>query len=79
MYFVTDTRPGEPELLSAEVAHAELRIVSLDDPSEIYARYPAPPSGWTHQQLVDLDIPASILQDGAEALLGSLWVGSTEC
>ena len=75
--FVTDIRnPSEPEILPP-LAGQLLDIRSLDG-RQLMA-FPAPAIGWTHatlQQLAHSHI--TLTQDGADAFLGGVWVGSTE-
>lgn len=78
MKFITDIRVGESAILKPDNMWLPLNIMSLDR-QQVFATFPPPRSGWTHQYLQSLAIPAELLQGGADALLGeSLWVGSTE-
>ena len=75
IYFITDIRPDEgPDFLPPVSAEA-LKIRSLE--GEHLMTIAAPAGGWTHEKLeatkIDLD-----LTDGADAYVGSEWVGSTE-
>lgn len=82
--FVTDRqtrRDGslEPDLLAGHRL-APLRIVTLDG---VPITQVLPESPWTHGRLTDL-VPGLLtmfgaqLEQGADAYLGSQWVGSTE-
>jgi len=76
MHLITDTQPGEPDILSA-IRHEPLQIADLS--GEELACFPAPEEGWSHEGLckrvAHLDID---LSQGADAFLGVYWVGSTE-
>jgi len=76
MHLITDTKPGEPDILSA-IRHEPLQIADLA--GEELASFPAPEEGWSHDTLyhrvAQLDID---LSEGADAFLGIYWVGSTE-
>ena len=77
LYFWSDRRPGEPDILGP-LKDLTLVITDLaDSPAYVAA---APPGGWTHELL---DAKARELQDftapnGANAFLGTEYVGSTE-
>ena len=76
IYFVTDRRPGERDILPG-VAHEPLSVTSLDG-SLITTTQP-PPGGWTHDRLQEeAQRLADATRDGADAWLGTTWVGSTE-
>lgn len=76
--FITDVRPGEPEILP-RVANETLRITDLDG-VEIIQIHPV--SGpWTHDKLVQVGeslVILDVLKNGANAYLGDTWIGSTE-
>lgn len=74
--FVTDRRPGEPDLMAA-LRMETLKVVDLDG-GAILARE-APAGGWTHDELerIAVAIEPDCLA-GADAFLGPQWVGSTE-
>ena len=76
IHFITDIRPGEPNILHG-VAHLPLKIKSLDN--NFVTSVSAPAGGWTHEKLecVACDLIEET-KDGAEARLGDCWVGSTE-
>ncbi len=74
--FVTDVLPGEPDILEG-VRYKELRILAIDD-SPIKT-VPAPKGGWTHEVLQNTGaLLADETEEGANAYLGSEFVGSTE-
>ena len=76
IYFITDRRPGEPDILPSLV-HQPLRITSLDG-APIRTIQP-PTDGWTHDRLErEARNLAEITKNGADAWLGTTWVGSTE-
>lgn len=78
--FVTDQRPGEPDLLSGHQLEA-LTIMDLDRSKVLLRILPSGP--WTHEALVETGdgiaqmLPQEI-ENGVEAFLGSQWVGGTE-
>ena len=76
IYFITDRRPAEHDILTP-LRHVPLRITTLEG-THITTLQP-PATGWTHELL---DQHAHRLthdtRDGADAWLGSRWVGSTE-
>lgn len=77
MYFVTDTRPGEPDVLSG-LENETLRVISMDGVLLVEIKPDLP---WTHERLAGLplrDLAGEMLDDGADAYLGNKWVGSTE-
>ncbi|HCA3195763.1 TPA: hypothetical protein MN540_005071 [Klebsiella pneumoniae] len=71
--FITDQRPGEPDILTP-VKHGRLVIRDLAG-DEIFARN-APETGWTHELLVE--VQPSCCEGGANAYLNNSWIGSTE-
>jgi hypothetical protein len=74
--FITDVQKGEPDILKP-VRYEHLRILDLDD--AIISVSPAPLGGWEHKLLVvEADNIAAKTNFGANAYLGSTWVGSTE-
>lgn len=74
--FVTDVRQGEVAFPYC-VFTRPILIYDLDG-SKLLKR-PAPEIGWTHESLCKLSESLSdITRDGADAYLGSTWVGSTE-
>ena len=78
--FVTDQRPGEPDLLSGHQLEA-LTIMDLDRSKVLLRVLPSGP--WTPEALVETGdgiaqmLPQEV-ENGVEAFLGSQWVGSTE-
>ena len=76
IYFITDCRPGEPDILTP-LRHQPLRITTLDGTH--ITTLQAPAAGWTHKLL---EHHARRLthdtRDGADAWLASRWIGSTE-
>ena len=77
IHFVTDRRPGESDILPG-VAHHPLSVTRLD--GALIATIEPPAGGWTHELL---EQEAERLREdtrvGADAWLGTTWVGSTEC
>lgn len=74
--FITDIREGEMDILSP-VKHEPLLILGLD--GGLIDQVLAPASGWTHDALIaqgERLTPKT--KQGAEAFLGSVWVGGTE-
>lgn len=76
MKFITDTRPGEMEILTPDNALKTLRIVHGDH-GQLLFMSEAPQDGWTHEKLCALELPLGDLL-WADAYLGDEWVGSTE-
>lgn len=84
IYLVTDTRPGEQELLK-ENQFSALKIMVTDgsDQDQVFKCEPSKSIGWTHE-LID-----QVLSESAEiwyvsghaydAYLDNNWIGSTEC
>lgn len=79
--FITDTRAGEPEF-DKMVFQNDLLITELD--GKPIKTVPAPTDGWTHEILERLaeklyeEEGHSSMINGADAYLGTQWVGSTE-
>lgn len=79
--FVTDQRPGEPDILSEHRLNP-LVIRSCLDQRELIQVLPTGP--WTHQALEELSegltamFASEFSEEGADAYLGSQWVGGTE-
>lgn len=74
--FVTDVRGSEPDFL-APVAHEALEIRGLNGTP--IANIPSPEIGWTHDRLVAVAHQLqALVQQGADAYLGTVWVGGTE-
>ena len=74
--FITDRRPGERNILP-DIARRPLTVTRLDGTP--IATIQPPPDGWTHELLgrQALDLRDATC-DGADAWLGTTWVGSTE-
>lgn len=74
---ITDTRPGETDLLSGREFDAlELRTLTGQVLTRIDAQGP-----WTHDKLVAaVEANRTLIDDayGADYYLGEQWVGSTE-
>lgn len=74
--FITDVIGSEPDILTD---HCCSSLTILDLAGTPIQTFDAPCGGWTHSLLVST---ASGLQsetvNGAEAFLGTSWVGSTE-
>ena len=74
--FITDVRGSEPDILTS-LSFFSLSIIDLDG-AAIQA-FDAPCGGWTHSRLVSIACALeSKTAHGAEAYLGTSWVGSTE-
>jgi hypothetical protein len=74
--FITDVRPGEKPF-SPELFQMELRITDLDH--MIITTIQKPLDGWSHEKLVAIaEELHDLTLDGADARLGTTWVGSTE-
>ncbi|WP_127472013.1 hypothetical protein [Thiomicrorhabdus aquaedulcis] len=73
---ITDTRPGELEILTRVNIYQPLTLVSGEGVRLLNAQ--SPQEGWTHQAI--LDRCAGIKTGGqvVDAFLGKTWVGSTE-
>lgn len=74
--FITDIREGEMDILSP-VKHEPLLVLGLD--GGLIDQVIAPASGWTHDALIaqgERLTPKT--KEGADAFLGSVWVGGTE-
>ncbi len=82
IYFITDQRPGEKDVLAGNERHP-LVIRSCSDRRELIRVLPTSP--WTHEQLDTTGtqlralLEAEFTHEGADAFLGQQWVGSTEC
>lgn len=76
--FITDiVHSSEPDLLSGN-QHQTLLIVSLE--GQLLGRYAPPKNGWSHKRLCELATTFPHQWDfcGADAILGTQFVGSTE-
>jgi len=74
--FITDIQEGETDIL-APVKTEELTIQDLE--ATMIAKIPAPIGGWTHRNLESLSRSiAGKTRRGANAFLGSSWIGGTE-
>ena len=77
IHFITDRRPGQSDILPG-AAHHPLSVTRLD--GALIATVEPPAGGWTHELL---EQEAERLREdtraGADAWLGTTWVGSTEC
>jgi hypothetical protein len=79
IYLITDQLPGEPDILKP-VCQEVLYIRNLD--GELLTEVHAISNSWTHQALVSVARSLSddkVCQNGADAYLGTHWIGSTEC
>ena len=77
--FVTDVRPGEPDILTP-FADMDLTIHDALDGGELQ-RIPAPAGGWPHELLIEqAGRIANIIDSGKplDARLAGQFVGSTE-
>lgn len=76
IYFVMDVQLNEPDFLN-RLKMDRLLVLSLE--GQVIAELSAPSDGWTNEALA---AQARLLEpktmDGAEAFLGSCWVGGTE-
>lgn len=76
IFFITNILEGENDILSS-IKNEILYIVSLD--GILMEKITPPEQGWTHSLL---EKQAKILEHktslGADAFIGSKWVGSTE-
>lgn len=81
MKFITDQRPGEPDILSG-YAHQPLVIRSLGEKRELVTVTSSEP--WTHASLcaigvgLDCMLKQEFSHEGADAYLADHWIGSTE-
>ena len=77
IHFVTDICGGEPDILGPDLSES-LTVKTLD--GDLIACVPPPSGGWTHTSLVveAEKIAQKTGSSGADAFLGSSWVGSTE-
>lgn len=77
---ITDIQPGEPDILQ-QVRLEDLLIKDLEGKYICTIKAPGG-NGWTHELLCaasdDLHNGPLDLSMGADAYLGSVWVGSTE-
>jgi hypothetical protein len=74
--FITDTGVSEPDILSP-VAREALVINTLAGVELMV--FPAPAQGWSHDQLMSVSTQhEDAFVEGADAYLGTVWVGSTE-
>lgn len=79
--FVTDQWPGEPDILS-DHQNKPLVVRSCLDQRELIQVQPTAP--WTHLSLVEFGgslaakFDTVFTEEGADAYLGSQWIGSTE-
>lgn len=76
--FITDVQQGEPAF-DPDLFGMNLRITTLD--GDMIMSLEPPYSGWTHETLSDLAELQEVMArtvNGADAFLGSAWVGSTE-
>jgi len=74
--FITDVWEGEPDILQA-VQGEPLQVYGLD--GGLIDTIPAPVGGWTHDGLTNqAERLTPKTRDGADAYLGSQWVGGTE-
>lgn len=71
--YITDQHPGEDDILTP-LCGQTLTIKTLA--GDTLYQQEAPPSGWTHAQLMHIQ-PEGI-GEGADAYLAQEWVGSTE-
>jgi hypothetical protein len=74
--FITEIHDGESDIL-AGIEQYDLEIRTLE--GVVIEKLAAPNSGWTHDNL-EATAPAykKRIDDGADAYLGPIWVGSTE-
>lgn len=75
MYFATEVQPGEKCIIKGH-ENEPLTICNLD--GDVLATI-QPSGSWTHEKLISLDLSYVATGYGADALLGSQWIGSTEC
>lgn len=74
--FITDTKPGETEIISPSNMFKNLRVFDGDH-RDLLFECEAPREGWSHDALCAVDL-RSINDLCADAYLGDDWVGSTE-
>tara|TARA_R110002050_G_scaffold207374_1_gene343492 strand:+ start:188 stop:442 length:255 start_codon:yes stop_codon:yes gene_type:complete len=75
---VTGHRPSEPNILLGQ-EYQPLSI--LEDGAEVVHTVPAPEGGWTHSKLLlcpELTVNDNGKDHHYDAVLGELWIGSTE-
>ncbi len=74
--YVTDQRPGEPDILTGYM-FADLDI--RDSDGHLLLKVSAPETGWTHESL-NLVQPQEVQEgnDAFDAYLNGIWIGSTE-
>ncbi|CDQ53970.1 unnamed protein product [Klebsiella pneumoniae] len=74
--YVTDQRPGEPDILTGNT-FADLEICDSD--GHLLLKVSAPEAGWTHESL-NLVQPQEVQEgnDAFDAYLNGIWIGSTE-
>ena len=76
IHLVTDRRSGERDILTP-VKHEPLQVRTLDGDSVLSLDPPG--EGWTHRRLCEtVREHEALTRDGADAYLGSEWIGSTE-
>lgn len=74
--FVTDVRPGETDILTP-VKNEKLKVTDLD--GRLVVVVESPVEGWSDELLWQWsEILQQATEDGADAYLGGVWVGSTE-
>ncbi|ELN7231347.1 hypothetical protein RZ056_004180 [Escherichia coli] len=74
--YVTDQRPGEPDILTGNT-FADLEI--RDSDGHLLLKVSSPEAGWTHESL-NLVQPQEVQEgnDAFDAYLNGIWIGSTE-
>ena len=74
--YVTDQRPGEPDILTGNT-FADLEICDSD--GHLLLKVSAPEVGWAHESL-NLVQPQDVQEgnDAFDAYLNGIWIGSTE-
>lgn len=77
IHLVTDVGCAEPDILMPGRGQP-LLIKNLE--GDLLQTIPAPELGWSHRQLMDetSKLSAQFTNQGADAFLGSEWIGSTE-
>lgn len=78
IHFITDIQhEREPDILAHKPTE-RLLIISLEH--QLLASYNAPKDGWTHEILIRLSRYFCSQWNfcGCDAIIGELWVGSTE-
>ncbi|BBP46343.1 hypothetical protein THMIRHAS_17160 [Thiosulfatimonas sediminis] len=74
--FVTDVRPGEKDILTP-VKHEKLKVTDLD--GRLVVVVESPVEGWSDELLWRWsEMLKQVTENGADAYLGDVWVGSTE-